>query len=49
MDFSWDVLIEETMIIMSHIQGFSYDDLVKMPFDRYEKVISILEEAKKNG
>ena len=49
MDFDWDILLEESMIIMSRIKGFSYSDLIEMRFDRYEKIILILEEAKKNG
>ena len=45
-DFSWDVLLEETMSIMAKIQGFTFNDLISLPFDRYEKVIEILKENK---
>ena len=49
MDFNWDILIQETLNIMSRIQGFTYDSLLSLPFDRYEKVIEILKEMGKDG
>ena len=44
MDFDWDILLGESVAIMSRASGFSYNDIISFPYDRYEKLIEILKE-----
>ena len=46
MDFNWDILIEEvSSVILIFRGGFQYNDLVNMPIDKYEKILTLAKEV----
>ncbi len=50
MDFSHEVMLEETVVVCRQFPGlFSYKEFTELPFDRYEKMIEQTKEAQKNG